>query len=90
MVRVIIIIAVISTGLATRVSTPRFTRSTKMYSLKPQKQESFLQSQFTEKGFKKTENSEQNVVLLLFLFKLYKNLIVIITERSLDVFYTKL
>ena len=31
---------------------------------------SFLQSQFTEKGFKKTENSEQNVVLLLFLFTL--------------------
>ena len=31
---------------------------------------SFLQSQFTEKGFKKTENSEQNVVLLLFLFML--------------------
>ena len=28
----------------------------------------FLQSQFTEKGFKKAENSEQNVVLLLFLF----------------------
>ena len=27
---------------------------------------SILQSQFTEKGFKKTENSEQNVVLLLF------------------------
>ena len=29
-----------------------------------------LQSQFIEKGFKKTENSEQNVVLLLFLFTL--------------------
>ena len=27
-----------------------------------------LQSHFIEKGFKKTENSEQNVVLLLFLF----------------------
>ena len=31
---------------------------------------SILQSQFTEKGFKKTENSEQNVVLLLFLLTL--------------------
>ena len=31
---------------------------------------SFLQSQFTEKGFKKTEISEQNVLLLLFLFTL--------------------
>ena len=32
---------------------------------------SFLQSQFTEKGFKKAENSERvNVVLLLFLFML--------------------
>ena len=31
---------------------------------------SILQSQFTEKGFKKAENSEQNVVLLLFLFTL--------------------
>ena len=29
-----------------------------------------LQSQFIEKGFKKAENSEQNVVLLLFLFTL--------------------
>ena len=29
-----------------------------------------LQSQFTEKGFKKAENSEQNVVFLLFLFTL--------------------
>ena len=29
---------------------------------------SILQSQFTEIGSKKTENSEQNVVLLLFLF----------------------
>ena len=29
---------------------------------------SILQSQFTEKGFKKAETSEQNVVLLLFLF----------------------
>ena len=32
---------------------------------------SILQSQFIEKGFKKTENSEQNVVLLLFLFTLH-------------------
>ena len=31
---------------------------------------SILQSQFTEKGFKKAKNSEQNVVLLLFLFTL--------------------
>ena len=31
---------------------------------------SILQSQFTEKGFKKTENSAQNVVLLLFLYML--------------------
>ena len=31
---------------------------------------SILQSQFIEKGFKKTENSEQNVVLLLFLLTL--------------------
>ena len=31
---------------------------------------SFLPSQFTEKGFKKTENSEQNVVLLLLFFTL--------------------
>ena len=29
---------------------------------------SILPSQFIEKGFKKAENSEQNVVLLLFLF----------------------
>ena len=29
---------------------------------------SILQSEFIEKGFKKAENSEQNVVLLLFLF----------------------
>ena len=29
-----------------------------------------LQSQFTEKGFTKAENSEQNVVSLLFLFTL--------------------
>ena len=33
---------------------------------------SILQSQFIEKGFKKAENSEQNVVLLLFLFTLDK------------------
>ena len=33
---------------------------------------SILQPQFTEKGFKKAENSEQNVVLLLFLFTLDK------------------
>ena len=31
---------------------------------------SILQSQFIEKGFKKAENCEQNVVLLLFLFTL--------------------
>ena len=31
---------------------------------------SSLRSQFTEKGFKKAENSEQNVMLLLFLFTL--------------------
>ena len=31
---------------------------------------SILQSQFAEKGFKKTENSKQNVVLLLFSFTL--------------------
>ena len=31
---------------------------------------SIFQSQFTEKGFKKAENSEQNGVLLLFLFTL--------------------
>ena len=31
-----------------------------------------LQSQFTEEGFKKTENSKQNVVLLLFVFTLDK------------------
>ena len=31
---------------------------------------SILQSEFIEKGFKKAENSEQNVVLLLFLFTL--------------------
>ena len=31
---------------------------------------SFLQSQFIEKSSKKTENSEQNVVLLLFLLTL--------------------
>ena len=31
---------------------------------------SIVQSQFTEKGFKKAKNSEQNVVLLLFLFTL--------------------
>ena len=31
---------------------------------------SILQPQFTEKGFKKTENSEQNVILLLLLFTL--------------------
>ena len=31
---------------------------------------SILQSQFIEKVFKKTDNSEQNVVLLLFLFTL--------------------
>ena len=29
-----------------------------------------LQSQFIEKGFQKAENSEQNVMLLLFLFTL--------------------
>ena len=33
---------------------------------------SILQSQFIEKGFKKAENSKQNVVLLLFLFTLDK------------------
>ena len=33
---------------------------------------SILQSQFIEKGFKRTENSEQNAVLLLFLFTLEK------------------
>jgi len=32
---------------------------------------SILQSQFTDKGFKKTEHSEQNVVLLLLSFTLY-------------------
>ena len=31
---------------------------------------SILESQFIEKGFKKAKNSEQNVVLLLFLFTL--------------------
>ena len=31
---------------------------------------SILQSQFIEKGFKKAENYEQNVVLLLFVFTL--------------------
>ena len=31
---------------------------------------SILQSKFIEKGFKKAENSQQNVVLLLFLFTL--------------------
>ena len=31
---------------------------------------SILQSQFSEEDFKKAENSEQNVVLLLFLFTL--------------------
>ena len=31
---------------------------------------SILQSQFIEKSFKKAENSEQNVVLFLFLFTL--------------------
>ena len=36
---------------------------------------SILQSQFTEKGLKKAENSEQNVVLLLFLFRLKKRYI---------------
>ena len=34
---------------------------------------SILQSQFIEKDFKKSENSEQNVVLLLWLFTLDKN-----------------
>ena len=34
---------------------------------------SFLQSQFIETGFKKADNSEQNVELLLFLFTLNKN-----------------
>ena len=34
---------------------------------------SILQSQFSEKGFKKAENSKQNVVLLLFLFTLQTN-----------------
>ena len=34
---------------------------------------SILQSQFIEKGFRKAENSEQNVVLLLFLFTLDQN-----------------
>ena len=33
---------------------------------------SILQSLFIEKGFKKTKKSEQNVVLLLFLFTLEK------------------
>ena len=33
---------------------------------------SILQSQFSEIGFKKAENFEQNVVLLLFLFTLDK------------------
>ena len=32
----------------------------------------FRQSQLIEKGFKKTENCEQNVALLLFLFTLEK------------------
>ena len=31
---------------------------------------SILQSQFIEKGLKKAKNSEQNVVILLFLFTL--------------------
>ena len=31
---------------------------------------SILQSRFIEKGFKKAKNSEQNAVLLLFLFTL--------------------
>ena len=35
-----------------------------------------LQSQFTEKGFKKTENSEQNELVLLFLFTLDKTFLV--------------
>ena len=34
---------------------------------------SILQFQFTEKGFKKTENSEHTVVLLLLLFILHNN-----------------
>ena len=34
------------------------------------KQISILQSQFIEKGFEKTENSEQNMVSVLFLFTL--------------------
>ena len=34
------------------------------------KQISIRQSQFIEKGFKKTENSVQNMVLVLFLFTL--------------------
>ena len=34
---------------------------------------SILQSQFTERGFKEIENSEQNVVLLLFSFTLHFN-----------------
>ena len=34
---------------------------------------SILQSQFIEKDFKKSENSEQNVALLLCLFTLDKN-----------------
>ena len=37
---------------------------------------SILQSQFIEKGFKKAKNSEQNVVLLLFLFTLDKHMLV--------------
>ena len=34
---------------------------------------SIFQSQFTEKGFKKAENSEQNVVILSFLLALYNS-----------------
>jgi len=38
---------------------------------------SILQSQFIQKGFKKAENSEQNMVLLLFLFTLVTYLLTI-------------
>ena len=42
---------------------------------------SILQSQFTEKGFKKSQNSGQNVVLLLFLFTLDLSKIVCELDR---------
>ena len=38
---------------------------------------SILQSQFIEKAFKQTENSEQNVALLLFLLTLKESILVI-------------